>query len=468
MRFCAATTKEKCWQLTLTEVPKGEHLKGHFKVLGITSNATLLAYKSTFVAFPEENELQELHADLLKANEKIATVKWPKEEEKGHKYLRTFLVKARALTSIEGDMVVRMLMPATTTTTYPATAPVATAKTSEANKATGAKCYAAAEAMYQRSELNLDAEARVKYETVGALSNAYKTRSPISFPLKEYTLELHTSSTKEETYEHMGRTYTAKESGDKEISIVSTADMMRAMDARSRARTVAGSYDVDENAIEKSKAKTPSEKRISISDRKYIEGASTIKTASVFFSPEGQAYEIDAMNKFLERYPHVAISKCVAVIDVGVQKRIANLLLEGFTGDAAVFQACTKSPELYAVSLVEGAMPNDGEAKNGRDRKGTKTGEEKDASTKRRLEQQERQIKNLKAGKSGTDYGAKKTQGAGPRAAGTGTRAPGPDCPPGVCKEYNFKFTGCSRGANCTLKHECAECGLAHPFRTHP
>ena len=458
---CAATTKQKCWQLTLTEINKGEYLMAHFKALGITSNATLLAYKSTFIAFPDETELQELHADLVNANKKVATVKWPTEEEKGLKYLRTFLVKARALTSIEGDTVVRLMVPAVATTTAPVTAPVTHAKASEANKATGAKCYEAAEAIYQRSELNNDAEARIKYEIVGALANAYKARAPISYPLTEYTLELHVSATKEETYEHMGRTFTAKEPGDKPLAIVTVPDMLRAMEARSRARTVAGSFDIDDNAVEKAKAKTPAEKRLTISDKKYIVGASTIKTTSVFFSPEGQAYEIEAMNKFMERFPHVAVAKCVSVIDVGVQKRVANLLLEGYTGDAAVYQTCTKSPELYAASLVEGAG-NGADGKQIRDRK-VKSEDDKETATKRRIEQQERQIKNLKAGKNG----AKTAPIGGARVPGA-TRAPGPDCPPGVCKDYNFKFSGCPRGATCTLKHECAECGLAHPFRTHP
>ena len=63
---------------------------------------------------------------------------------------------------------------------------------------------------------------------------------------------------------------------------------------------------------------------------------------------------MQAMKSFIEQNPHVSTEKIVSCIDTPVQKRIANLLLKGYTRDAAVLQVCIKSPELYSPALCAG------------------------------------------------------------------------------------------------------------------
>ena len=190
-------------------------------------------------------------------------------------------------------------------------------------------------------------------------------------------------------------------------------------------------------------------------------GAITAHKMVCYATIAGQTVQVDAMKRFLEQHPHVPISKCVSVIDAGVQRAIVNLKMRGATADAAVHIACKKSPELYSLSLVSGAGLGDKEADGDKtarlDKRKERTGDEQLAAAKRANEQMQRQIENLKKGR------AKDTTVKGGPPAG-GLPRHGPTCPPGVCKDFNFKSVGCARSP-CSFKHVCAECGAEHPWK---
>ena len=160
----------------------------------------------------------------------------------------------------------------------------------------------------------------------------------------------------------------------------------------------------------------------------------------------------------------MTVSKCVSVVDAGVEKCIANHLLRGKTLDKAVFMACKQSPELYAHSLVDAPHTPEGAETKGAGRRGKKeprTPDEERAAAKRQTEQLQRQVENLKNGKF-----HKPAKGGGrPGDNGKGKGDPNrPYCPDNVCKEFNFKVGGCTHMPGCKLQHRCCVCGQNHPF----
>ena len=195
-------------------------------------------------------------------------------------------------------------------------------------------------------------------------------------------------------------------------------------------------------------------------------GALSAHEMACYATPKGQAVQIEAMQNFRERHPHVSLAKVVSVIDAGVQRHIANLRMRGATADAAALQACKKSPELYALSLVEGAasvagVKPEGGGKGGGQPNGKKsrTADEEKAVQQRRVEQMQREISNLKSGKKPGKGGGAPGKGGGPPPATNG-----PTCAADVCKDFNFKAVGCQR-ASCSFKHVCCVCGANHPWK---
>ena len=139
-------------------------------------------------------------------------------------------------------------------------------------------------------------------------------------------------------------------------------------------------------------------------------------------------------------------------------------MLNGYTADAALIECIEKSPELYSLSLLD-AAPHEGgeeEKRDGKRKGGDRSDAERVSAAERNAENMRRQIENLKKRTAGG--GGNKTGQPGnkpPTGTGNGTR---PTCAEGLCKDYNFKPTGCDR-ANCRFKHECCACGAAHPWR---
>ena len=152
-----------------------------------------------------------------------------------------------------------------------------------------------------------------------------------------------------------------------------------------------------------------------------------------------------------------------------------------------------KPPDPYEVlGLVQADAPSASDVRKAYHRLArvhhpdkARTPEEENASLKRKTEQQQREINNLKHGKKGrfnqhnggnsnnaNGNGNNQNGGNGGTGGGNGGGAQ-PfkkiPCPPDYCKDFNFKHAGCTLGTNCRFKHKCAICGSdQHGATKHP
>ena len=470
----------------LEAIDRSSYVKPHFLELGIKSATTLLAYRSSFFVAPSETDLDEMHDELAAQNGKPGRGKWPTDPVKGKRALRAFIMHARGLLASESSAPTTALgatgasvalTAASAAASATALAP-GTAAASARDISIGKTAYETASKIYKKDVLSLDAHERISYEQVGKLHHALTTAMPLSIPLSEYKLHLKLSTGSATTYEAFGKTWTSTEAFDKPATITTPDDLKRAMAYRRQAEAVAGAFDVDANAALQKQPPPPASHRLASSKTSYIDGGSIV-SKDLYVTMAGLLTEERAMTTFRDRNPHAPIAKIVARIDGPVQQRKAALLLEGYTLDAAIHLACEKSPELYSASLLDGdASAHDPDDKTAVDqrtgkakRASERTADEATAAKDRRIEQMNREITNLKnkRTKNGPPTGG--GGGGGGGAAGTaahvpGGRAPGPDCPDGYCKDFNFKAGGCPRGSSCHRVHKCAQChSTAHGFR---
>ena len=506
----AAAVREKFFTVVLESVNHGTALRSQFERISVTSiGALLAAYPSFTREVPDAIEVEGLAKQLQKITDskkdKVAFVASPA----GLAILRTMLATARSLQGPEAAAVGATLAPAPAATVAAYTPASIPATATEAEKhAKASQLFTTAEEVHM--DQKWPAHTRVQYSTIAKLHSAAQDRSPVSIPLNEYVLQLQVSSAAKEVYSHMGKEYYLQDGASK-VTINSDLILYEQMERRAQANVIAGAFDVEAKAL---KAKEPSplaeglarkESKVQyIVDTKTASGATTPKVHSMacFATPQGQEVEVRAMRTFRKRYPHFSPEKVVATVDVGVQQRIADLMMEGHTRDSAVYLACTKSPELYSPVLVETAVSEDGTATTagaGTKRKaaGERSPEDALEALKRTLENKEKQIANLQKGrvKGGGGGGGWQQQQGGGKGNGKGGgwqqqwqqpqwqapqhqqwqgngggQANGPGrqpCPPDVCQDFNFKQNGCPRPA-CKLKHVCAKCGQNHPFRTCP
>ena len=212
----------------------------------------------------------------------------------------------------------------------------------------------------------------------------------------------------------------------------------------------------------------------------------------------------------MQRQHDASTNKVMNVIDVGVQKAIAQYQQREYSYDAAVYQACVKSPELYSAALVapesgggEADAPatpaEQGEetASNAKKRGGKRSAEEQGAVYEKRLAEQQKQIANLKNAKGkgfkgkgggggggygyggewadtrgggqwqqwpGGDFGKGGGKGGGWPGGGKGGGKGQVHCPDFLCKAFNFSVQGCTL-AQCNKSHVCCLCGGDHPYR---
>ena len=316
------------------------------------------------------------------------------------------------------------------------------------------------------------------------------TRRSPSRLASSYQKQLRVTSGSEEQYTFMGKEYVAKESSSLRIKIDSPIVLIEQMEIRCQAETVANCFDVDANAAAMGKTAPAGEKVLPESTVTYVDTAGRPHSMNCSATPAVQALQMSAMKDFMKRYPHVTVARLETVIDAGVQQKIADLRMEGYTADAACKIACTKCPELYAISKADNPTKEETAAaanKAASERGGTKRGADRDpsdraAALERALANKEKQIENLKKkqpwggrgngqkwtnpepwgkGKGGA-WGAQK---AGGRGGGGGSSDFSVPCAPDICRQFNFSAPGCSRGANCRFKHVCCKCGADHPYR---
>jgi hypothetical protein len=490
-----------------TAMRKGEALVPLLEVMNVRSCAGLLALRPSFAAGTvAEADLTALAGTIQTATAKIPAWKGKalftstKEEEKFKAGLRAVIMEARTLALGVGTAIANALaIPTAATASAMPAAPTDAAEVA-ALKKRGQTQYVEAAEVFATS---FPAHSRVRYEQVGRLNKNYLEGTPVGYGLADYGLQLKVGATKDESYTMFGQTFVAKEAHSKAAVLTTEADLLRQMERRAEAKAVAGCFSASD-AAKKRGAPPPSGDDVYAKSVVSFVRSMTAMDGSKKMSAEerdcfatlaGQMLQVTAMRKFKERYPHVSVSKCVSIIDAGVEERIADLMLDGATADAAVYIACVKSPELFSAASCDGkdekasssAGDKDTPATESGDKSKKKTETEQLAGAKRRIADYEREVSKLKAGggrgkgKGGGGNGMQggrggyggyynpypppwNFQGPAPGPPRNGPPPSGVQCPPDVCRDYNFKVQSCSN-QSCRYKHVCALCGQNHPWR---
>ena len=456
----------------LSVVTNGEQLLPLFQAARITSITSLLAKHASFASNAVDTDALQILHQILAAKGMVGSVDWKasfKTKKAGANCLRSIVLEAQNQRIAEqAEMAAIASAPHAASvasagaTTAPAALAVPPTDTAAQQRIQAAALFVSAEKVFNTL---YEADRRAKYEQVAKCHKGMMEASPFSQPLGEYTTNLSISTSTTESYTIFGQEWISREGAPRAATIGTDAELYRQMSLRAQTEVVAGCYDVLGNASDKGIAAPTGNKISAESTVLYVDTDAAGKMHACKMAcnatPKGQAIQIEMMQVFRERHPHIPLAKVVSCIDAGIQREIANCKMRGFTADAAVDHACKKCPELYAVSLVEGAAGSANETDKTGDKGGGKkrerTAAEAATANQRTIDQQKRQIDNLKSGKKTAG------KGNGKDKAPTG-QPPGPECPAGVCKDYNFKAVGCTR-ANCSYEHKCCQCGVAHPYK---
>ena len=446
------------------------------------------------------------HAKLAAAGT-AAGVKWAppsvKNVDSGAAMLCKMAAKAKALTASSATAVSSTLKSAFGALMAAEDVPAddAGAKASDSSKIrrAAAQLYDRAETVHDRA---YEAEDRVKYEMVSKAHVGYCERQPLAVPLTDFSLQLALTSTQKTEYVAFGQTFVRSDAADAKLKSVETdIELFQQMGRRAEMRVVAGCFDAVETAVANGQTVPTGEKILAESTKTFVrveDGREKVMRIACFATPSVQELQVRKVRAFRAEHPHVSIMSIVVGLDTPVEKAIANRLMRGFTADAAVKHVCEKEPQLWTLSAVEdkcrsveasqpasGASATKGEAggpAGGRSKRGgERTTDETLAAKERRIEQQERQIANLKQGK----VGGRRQAGGGAFGGWAAQRQPfyqqpmqgmmqpqfgqqamqrqvtqptGPSCPPDVCRDFNFKVGGCPRNP-CKFKHICCLCG---------
>ena len=476
-----AQVRDNYLAAALGAVSHGDRYTPVFKRLGMTSCTSIQAKHPSFAgANPDPTAIDGLSAAITAARDPKDTHAWPAAPT-GTNMLTLVVTQAQLLVTKEADAIAAALAPAPATP-KPAATPAA-APTKEDNEKT-------ATLLFERAELahrdRIAAHQRVAYSTVAKLHNAATTKSPMAIGLHEYGRQLRVGLGSQETYEHMGKTYVLQGEATKAADIKTVADFFEQCKLREQAEVVAGCFDVDSNAKKQGTAPPGGDRVLSESKVSYAKtlatGPPVVQTANLFATPQVQKEKLEAMQALVKRHPHIGVYALVHIYDKGVEQRIADLKLAGYTADAAVRYACNKCPELYAPSLAASAAAGSEEEplteqpkkKTKKSAAAERTPDERNEALQRALENKEKQIQNLKvrAGKGGGGKGGGGKGGnwwGGPPMyanPGWNLQPPGKGGgPPGggdTCRDFNYKVGGCTR-PQCRFKHMCSVCGANHP-----
>jgi len=375
--MATAATPTDAWSIALAKAfNNGVHMKQHFKMPSIRSAADLIAFKPSFRHAPTVLEIEELQAALAALNATITTVKWPDDSTKGCRLLRRLLYECESAAGAETRATYATLPGSAAPAGASPGAPKAPEKDPTALAAIGARSFEVAAKIYPAATLDLSASNRVKYELVGKLATAFAEGVPVTYALQEYVLQLTVTKPKDVTYEAFGQKWVSQEAHGKLAAINTIDDLERAMERRRQAVVTAGSFDIDQakrcasararGSRLRPRAVAPCAQRVvnhkrgdsshvrarARSDKglapayqgdlraptnkvQYIDG-NLVKTITVFASAEGTAAELKAMKAFRRRAPHASAATLVDKIDSKVQEAIWNMLLLGYTYDAAV------------------------------------------------------------------------------------------------------------------------------------
>jgi hypothetical protein len=354
----------------LGSITNGQCTLPIFKALGITNVAALLGHASTYAAalVIDDSELNTLHVALEAAgvagHAAGTSPKWTSNAANGLRYLRTIVMAARPLVPIEAAAVAAAAThsPSTTLAAGPSATTAPTAPTADALAAVGQRQYLAAGKVYGTTgngSINMHADHQIKYELVGRIEKGFKSMSPFSVPLGEYSLQLNVAAGKDETYTAFGKTWVQKEGSEKTIKIEDEATLEQQMLRRADANAVAGLWDFPTHRAAATQPAPSATDMVPSSKLLWID-TGAIQSMNAFATVAGQRVEVEKMKEFRRRHPHISAAKFATTIDAGIQRAKANSILKGMSADAAVFDACVKSPENYSLSLAEAANGNGG------------------------------------------------------------------------------------------------------------
>lgn len=489
-----AAVEESFLRTALDAVTGGGNALALFQQAGFTGLGTLLKFHTSFTAgAPDASEVAKMEA-ALRAAGAAGGFTWPAAKQT--KALTAILIKAHSLAPALASI--------TAATPFVSTGPVASAaalssgvptavSTAAATAKVGAAQYAEAIVVFNN---DYKASARIKYSTVGTLYNAYTENTPVAYALADYNLQLQVKSANADTFEFMGQTWANEEGASKKVAVSCWEHMDQQMMRRAEAKSVAGCFSAGAAATKRGAPVPTGDKVRATSSVNYVRvGAKGVLAGHVldcFATEAGQKVQVDAMRDFRKKHSHLPLATLMYV-DAKIEAHIADLQAEEYTLDAAVYAVCRKSPELYSSAMLEapaakaekpGGAAGEGDTTAAAEKKRSRTPEETETAMKNRLEQKDREIANLKYGKKG---GKGRGKGGAPYAPawqqqwqpawqpswpqwqpgkgaqGKGGGPPGrTPCPPDVCRDFNFKVTGCAR-PNCTYKHVCAACGANHP-----
>jgi hypothetical protein len=481
-------------------INRGPLLKPALEALGLNTCAKVCAMKPSFLVGPNTPTdlaaaLTELQAAPLPSG---TSNKWAKATTAHLNQLVNFarLRLAAEAAAAAGTAVVpptgtlgaapppALAVPAAT---LGATATVTPPSVAAANEGFG--LYELAEQVYGQQYTASD---RVKYEVIGKLSRGMQAGRPVAYALNEYAKEYSVREAAQESFEFAGATFVSKDGSAAKVKVDTASAFLDQVDVRAHAYGVAGSFSAKLAATARHVAPPTAAQSWPESTKSYVTtsaaGAKSVAVLDCYASMAGQAVEAAALRTFFARNPHCTLAG-IRAIDHAVESRVADEMLRGCTRDAAVQLACVKSPELYSAANLppesDKSSTAAGADKAARKRADERSEDEQLTSAKRRIDQQVREIANLKGGKGGKGgKGAGKGGGKGgggwqqgqsgyqawypPPQVGKGAGPPnggsGVPCPPDVCRDFNFKVSGCAR-PNCSYKHTCAVCGANHPCR---
>ena len=538
MTASEASITRDFWLKTLGAIANGEATAPLFAKASIHSIQDLLAFDPAFGISPAMMSLEATSAIQravallqtrmvgLNEGEVGMTLQWPEGEE-GTEYISRIIAHAQYLRPAEMQaraalLAARHAMPAATNASMASAAATASSEKSADDVESSKKLQARGKALYDEarkifpSSVPEDIDKRIKYTKVAEMRDTYTSGIPTIVPLGDFSLEMAVGSgKKKETYVHMGKTYESHDPADKTVEIKDHTTLLRMIERRSACRVAAFAFDFGADLAAKKKEPKSYPHTLESSRVQYIDKVdgqeARVVEINAYCTPEGADREVDAMKAFLMRNPHAPISKVLNVVDVGVQKAIAQHQQREHSFDAAVYQACVKSPELYSAALLAesgggeadapAASAEQGEevATTTKKRGGKRTADEQSAVYEKRLAEQQKQIANLKTGKKGKgggggngygygggwadtrgggqwqqwaggDGGKGGGKGGGWNDGGKGGKGGGGKggiaCPDYLCKAFNFSVGGCQL-TNCNRKHECPACGQNHPYRSN-
>ena len=464
-----------------------------FAEVGIHSIAQLLGWRATFaegvIAIAQTNAL---YTALRGDDEETADTVWPPSGDEG--VLRALILTAR----VHFAQQLHRAPTATTATTTaaPTIASTALAAELEAERIAtkGKELYARAAAV---NSTQFEVRDQVKHKIVVELHKSYLNGTPVALSLDSYVPQLqHASTLSTKTYEFAGQTWHAADSTVSKVAINSYNELQLQLERRAVADAVAGAFDFKQWFVDNGFGTTPTGDALHPASRRtFVAGAATaaptVETIDLFATLEVQGAWCKRLKEVSNANPHLGVN-ALQWLDIEARRSACDLLGKGWSLDRATHFVCAVSQADYNVSKLpvnlttnttSSASANTSAAAQPATGAHQPVKPTKDEATRLRNsnEQLKREVANLKRRAGAPNPQQRQPQfqpqfqqqfqprfqpqqpfGGQPPPMGPQQRIP---IAPDICKDFNFKSVGCSRGPNCPFKHICAICGANHPCK---